>query len=98
MTSFAAAVPGRGHGHVGDHAPHGGPIVLFAVDHRLAYVVAILTGTAVTAALIVLLFVFASFLALLPLLVAAVSIVRWAEVARLVRAEVLRHGHRKQAD
>lgn len=36
-------------GGVGDHAPHGGPIVLPVVDHRLAYVVAILTGTLVTA-------------------------------------------------
>src|SRR5215813_11625351 len=36
-------------GAVGDHAPHGGPIVLPVVDHRLAYVVAILTGTLVTA-------------------------------------------------
>jgi fructose-specific phosphotransferase system IIC component len=36
-------------GHVGDHAPHGGPIVLLAVDHRLMYVVAILAGTLVTA-------------------------------------------------
>ncbi len=34
---------------VGDHAPHGGPIVLFAVDHRIAYVIAILIGTIVTA-------------------------------------------------
>ena len=36
-------------GGVGDHAPHGGPIVLFVVDHRLAYVVAILSGMVVTA-------------------------------------------------
>jgi PTS system fructose-specific IIC component len=36
-------------GGVGDHAPHGGPIVLFAVDHRLAYVLAIIAGTLVTA-------------------------------------------------
>jgi len=36
-------------GGVGDHAPHGGPIVLPVVDHRLMYVVAILVGTAVTA-------------------------------------------------
>jgi len=34
---------------VGDHAPHGGPIVLPVVDHRWAYVLAILAGTAVTA-------------------------------------------------
>lgn len=36
-------------GGVGDHAPHGGPIVLPVVDHRLMYVFAILTGTLVTA-------------------------------------------------
>jgi fructose-specific phosphotransferase system IIC component len=36
-------------GRVGDHAPHGGPIVLFVIDHRLAYVLAILAGTMVTA-------------------------------------------------
>lgn len=36
-------------GKVGDHAPHGGPIVLFVVDHRLAYLVAIVVGTIVTA-------------------------------------------------
>lgn len=42
-------------GGVGDHAPHGGPIVLPVVDHRMAYVVAIVVGTAVTALLIILL-------------------------------------------
>jgi len=36
-------------GGVGDHAPHGGPIVLPVVDNRLAYVVAIVLGTLVTA-------------------------------------------------
>jgi fructose-specific phosphotransferase system IIC component len=34
---------------VGDHAPHGGPIVLPVVDHRIAYVGAILAGSVVTA-------------------------------------------------
>jgi fructose-specific phosphotransferase system IIC component len=34
---------------VGDHAPHGGPIVLPVVDHWLMYVVAIVAGTLVTA-------------------------------------------------
>jgi PTS system fructose-specific IIC component/fructose-specific PTS system IIC-like component len=34
---------------VGDHAPHGGPIVLPVVDHRFAYVLAIVTGMFVTA-------------------------------------------------
>lgn len=36
-------------GGVGDHAPHGGPIVLPVVDNRLMYVIAILAGVAVTA-------------------------------------------------
>jgi len=36
-------------GGVGDNAPHGGPIVLPVVEHRLAYVFAILAGTLVTA-------------------------------------------------
>lgn len=36
-------------GGVGDHAPHGGPIVLPVVDHRLVYVLAIIAGTLVTA-------------------------------------------------
>lgn len=39
-------------GGVGDHAPHGGPIVLPVVDHRLTYVVAIAAGTLLTAILI----------------------------------------------
>jgi fructose-specific phosphotransferase system IIC component len=37
---------------VGDPAPHGGPIVLFGVRHRLAYILAIVAGTIVTAVLI----------------------------------------------
>lgn len=36
-------------GHVGDHAPHGGPIVLPVIDHRFAFVLAIIAGTVVTA-------------------------------------------------
>ena len=36
-------------GGVGDHAPHGGPIVLPVVDHRIVYVLAIIAGTLVTA-------------------------------------------------
>jgi len=36
-------------GGVGDHAPHGGPIVLPVIDRRLIYVLAILVGTVVTA-------------------------------------------------
>ncbi len=42
-------------GKVGDHAPHGGPIVLPIVDHQWMYVLAILTGTLVTATLTILL-------------------------------------------
>jgi len=34
---------------VGDHAPHGGPIVLPVVDNRLMYVLAIVVGTFATA-------------------------------------------------
>lgn len=37
---------------VGDPAPHGGPIVLFGVRHRAAYILAIVTGTLLTAILI----------------------------------------------
>jgi PTS system fructose-specific IIC component len=36
-------------GGVGDHAPHGGPIVLPVVDNRLVYVLAIVAGSFVTA-------------------------------------------------
>jgi fructose-specific PTS system IIC-like component len=36
-------------GGVGDHAPHGGPIVLPVVDGRLMYVVAIIVGALTTA-------------------------------------------------
>lgn len=39
-------------GRVGDPAPHGGPIVLFAVQERIPYVLAIVVGTIVTALLI----------------------------------------------
>jgi PTS system fructose-specific IIC component len=39
-------------GKVEDHAPHGGPIVLPVVGHRLMYLAAILTGTIVTAVLV----------------------------------------------
>jgi fructose PTS system EIIBC or EIIC component len=36
-------------GGVGDHAPHGGPIVLPVVDNRIMFIVAIVTGAVVTA-------------------------------------------------
>lgn len=39
-------------GGVGDHAPHGGPIVLPVVDHRLVYVGAIVAGAVATAVVI----------------------------------------------
>ena len=45
MVASAIAMLGR----VGDHAPHGGPIVLPVVDNRLVYVLAIVAGTCVTA-------------------------------------------------
>lgn len=45
MTASVVAMVGG----VGDHAPHGGPIVLPVVDNRLIYLVAICAGTCVTA-------------------------------------------------
>ena len=39
-------------GGVGNHAPHGGPIVLPVVDHKVIYVCAIAAGSLVTAVLI----------------------------------------------
>lgn len=39
-------------GKVGDHAPHGGPIVLPVVDNKLMFIVAVLIGVAVTALLV----------------------------------------------
>ena len=47
-------------GGVGDHAPHGGPIVLFAVDHRVAYVVAIIAGSLATALSVIAVKIFTS--------------------------------------
>lgn len=49
--SAVAAVIAMVYG-VGDPAPHGGPIVLFGIRHRAAYILAILAGTVVTAVLI----------------------------------------------
>jgi fructose-specific phosphotransferase system IIC component len=49
--SMAAAVIATLY-QVEDPAPHGGPIVLFGINHRIAYVLAILTGTILTAACI----------------------------------------------
>ena len=45
MTAAAIAMLGG----VGDHAPHGGPIVFPVVDHRAAYAAAIIAGVIVTA-------------------------------------------------
>jgi fructose-specific phosphotransferase system IIC component len=39
-------------GGVGDHAPHGGPIVLPVIDNRLIYIVAILAGSTTVALII----------------------------------------------
>lgn len=39
-------------GEVGDHAPHGGPIVLPVIDNRIMYVIAIVAGTVVTALMV----------------------------------------------
>lgn len=36
-------------GGVGDHAPHGGPIVLPVIDNRFLYIIAIIVGAVVTA-------------------------------------------------
>ena len=36
---------------VGDHAPHGGPIVLPVIDNRIMFIVAIIVGSIVTAVL-----------------------------------------------
>jgi fructose-specific phosphotransferase system IIC component len=44
MTASAIAMLGN----VGDHAPHGGPIVFPVVDHRAAFAAAIVAGVAVT--------------------------------------------------
>ncbi len=39
-------------GNVGDHAPHGGPIVLPVVEGRWMYIIAIVVGTLVTAVVV----------------------------------------------
>ncbi|MBI9016787.1 MAG: PTS fructose transporter subunit IIC [Phycisphaerae bacterium] len=48
LGSMTAAVIAMS-GSVGNHAPHGGPIVLPVIDHRIMYIIAILAGTTVTA-------------------------------------------------
>ena len=52
LGSMAASVTAM-LGSVGNHAPHGGPIVLFVVEHKLMYIVAIVVGTVVTAAAVI---------------------------------------------
>lgn len=49
--SMSAAVIAMTAG-VGNHAPHGGPIVLFVIDNKVAYLVAIAVGAVVSAVLI----------------------------------------------
>lgn len=51
MVGSATAAVIAMRGGVGDHAPHGGPIVLPVVDNRLMFIVAILAGTILTALL-----------------------------------------------
>ncbi|NRA57757.1 MAG: PTS fructose transporter subunit IIC [Phycisphaerales bacterium] len=52
LGSMAASVTAM-LGSVGNNAPHGGPIVLFVVENKLMYTVAIAVGTAVTAAAVI---------------------------------------------
>ncbi|HHY80104.1 MAG TPA: PTS fructose transporter subunit IIC [Thermoanaerobacter sp.] len=49
-SSIGAAVAAIG--KVGDHAPHGGPIVLPVVDNKIMFIVAVLIGIAVTALMV----------------------------------------------
>jgi fructose-specific PTS system IIC-like component len=49
-SSIGAAIAAIG--KVGDHAPHGGPIVLPVVDNKIMFIVAVLIGVAVTALMV----------------------------------------------
>lgn len=49
-SSIGAAIAAIG--KVGDHAPHGGPIVLPVVDNRIMFIVAVLVGITVTALMV----------------------------------------------
>lgn len=49
-SAIGAAVAAAG--KVGDHAPHGGPIVLPVVDNKLMFIVAVLIGVIITALLV----------------------------------------------
>jgi fructose-specific PTS system IIC-like component len=52
MTGSAVGAVIAALGKVGDHAPHGGPIVLPVVDNKLMFVIAILVGTTVSALMV----------------------------------------------
>jgi len=52
MVGSAAGAAVAALGKVGDHAPHGGPIVLPVVDNRLMFILAVLVGIAVTAIMV----------------------------------------------
>lgn len=52
MTGSAVGAVIGALGKVGDHAPHGGPIVLPVVDNPLFYILGIVVGTVVTALLV----------------------------------------------
>ncbi|QXM05351.1 PTS fructose transporter subunit IIC [Crassaminicella indica] len=49
-SSIGAAIAAIG--KVGDHAPHGGPIVLPVVDNRIMFIIAVLVGVAVAALMV----------------------------------------------
>ncbi|ADD03258.1 PTS system, fructose subfamily, IIC subunit [Thermoanaerobacter italicus Ab9] len=49
-SSIGAAIAAIG--KVGDHAPHGGPIVLPVVDNKIMFIIAVLIGVAVTALMV----------------------------------------------
>ena len=52
MTGSAIAAAIAAAFGVGDHAPHGGPIVIPVVDNKIMFVAAIIVGTLITAAMV----------------------------------------------
>ncbi|MCX7694357.1 MAG: PTS fructose transporter subunit IIC [Caloramator sp.] len=52
MTGSAVGAAIAAIGKVGDHAPHGGPIVLPVVDNRLMFIIAVIVGVIVTALMV----------------------------------------------
>lgn len=48
MVGSAAGAAVAAIGKVGDHAPHGGPIVLPVVDNKFMFIIAVLVGIAIT--------------------------------------------------